>query len=126
MLMCLSRQISSIEHRHWWDVNMKWFPIYLPGGNDGVCYRAASGNAGRFEWQGVSAVQGFPASNKLPQTLLRHPTEVAHNERPSGHGVFIGAALWRTVCGEDKQGFKEGEEDWSGAEVIRQQLRTQK
>ena len=52
--------------------------------------------------------------------------DVATDSTRAGHSVFNGADLRPKVFGEDKVYFNDDDEDWSGAEVVRQRLRIQK
>lgn len=98
------------------------YSLNLLGRNDGVRYRAAFGNTGLFEQHRAELLQAAYSSNVPSQFTLRHPRGNAVRSRAAAHSVLDAAELWPTVCGEDKDGFKDNEEGGSGGEFVWQQV----
>ena len=110
-------------------LSMKSYPFvyvnYL-GSNDHNRQREAFWCAGTVETTGIQRIQVVPAEEWHPDRPPRHPTSPTGGGRHVGRGGSDAADLQRTVCGADQEGFNGHKQIWSGSEVVKAQLRTQR
>lgn len=98
------------------------YALNFTGCKNGKCSRAAFGNSGRVEWTGSHSVHLVPAVHIFSDGPSTNTTVFRKNK----NSVFVDEDVWTKVCGGDKEGFQIHEQNWSGAEVVMEQLRIQR